>query len=110
MRKLLALALVLVFGMPFTVQADQTQIDTYPEALYLFWSKIYANGGKTIYCNQKFGSRKGKRINVEHVFPMAWVTKELKCGTRSQCQESSEQFPILLSGEPRWHYPERSWR
>ena len=47
--------------------AEQTSIPDYKTARYLLWSKVYNKGGKTLYCNKAFGSRKGKGINVEHV-------------------------------------------
>ena len=44
-----------------------------------------------MYCGEKFGDdRRG--LNVEHVFPMSWVTRELRCGKRNQCRRRSERF------------------
>jgi len=58
----------------------------------LFWSQLYGNGGSTLYCNQSFGSQKGRQINIEHIFPMGWVTKALGCGSRSHCRTVSPRF------------------
>ncbi len=64
----------------------------YFEALPRFWGGVYADGGETLYCGRRFGRRHGRSINVEHVFPMAWVTKALKCGKRKECRENSHRF------------------
>ena len=75
-----------------SVNADQTRIPDYESARPIFWSKVYAKGGNTIYCKQNFGKRRGRGVNVEHVFPMSWVTKELQCGTRKECRSKSKRF------------------
>jgi len=31
-------------------------------------------------------------MNIEHVFPMSWVTHSLRCGDRNQCRDQSPQF------------------
>ncbi len=64
----------------------------YDTARPLFWSKLYPQGGETLYCGTKFSGRRGRKFNVEHVFPMSWVIRELKCGTRTQCRKSSQTF------------------
>jgi deoxyribonuclease-1 len=68
------------------------RIADYKSALPLMWGKLYAEGGETLYCARGFGKKKGRRINVEHVFPMSWVAWTLKCGKRDECRDSSEQF------------------
>lgn len=55
--------------------------------LPIFWKQLYSNGGETLYCGQSFGKKKGRGINVEHVFPMGWVVKALKCKNRTQCRK-----------------------
>ena len=62
--------------------------DTLPQ----FWGVLYADGGETLYCGRRFGKRHGRDINVEHVFPMAWVAKALKCGKRNTCRKKSKRF------------------
>lgn len=75
--------------------AGQRKIEDYETARHLFWSKVYADGGETLYCGTRFGSRKGRKINVEHVFPMSWATRALQCGTRKRCRRKSPQFNRL---------------
>ena len=43
----------------------------------LFWSRLYANGGQSLYCGKRFGGGSHRGLNVEHVFPMSWATKAL---------------------------------
>ena len=71
--------------------AEQQRIPDYETARGLFWRGLYHQGGETLYCGQKFGNdRRG--LNIEHVFPMSWVTRELRCGKRNQCRARSERF------------------
>ena len=63
----------------------------YLETLPTFWRELYPAGGQGLYCGQDFG-RRDRRYNVEHVFPMAWVTRELRCGSRAQCRRNSPRF------------------
>jgi len=64
----------------------------YFDTLPRFWGILYADGGETLYCGRRFGKRHGRDINVEHVFPMAWVAKALKCGKRHTCRKKSRRF------------------
>lgn len=64
----------------------------YAEIRPVFWGTVYASGGETLYCGEKFGSRHGGDINIEHIFPMSWVTKSLQCGEREECRNNSDRF------------------
>lgn len=64
----------------------------YFNILPLFWSKLYPNGGETLYCGRKFGSNKGRAINIEHVFPMSWTLKKFRCRDRNHCRKTSPRF------------------
>lgn len=57
-----------------------------------FWSKVYPDGGETLYCGRRFGSRRGRAINIEHVFPMSWTLKRLGCRDREHCRRISPEF------------------
>lgn len=74
----------------------------YNDALRLMWTQVYKNHGKTLYCDKPFSTKSRKErakadVNAEHVFPMSWVTKDLKCGSRKQCQASSAKFREIES-------------
>ncbi len=64
----------------------------YREARRLFWREVYPNGGVTLYCAAEFGPHHGRKINLEHVFPMSWVTRALRCGERDECRRRSARF------------------
>ncbi len=63
----------------------------YLEQIAIFWQTLYPSGGTDLYCGKRFG-KYDRAYNIEHVMPMAWVKKELKCGTRKQCRERSARF------------------
>lgn len=75
--------------------ADQLIIPDYDQARILFWSKVYPKGGETLYCAEKFRDHRRSRINIEHVFPMAWTLRKFGCVDREQCRSSSVRFRRL---------------
>ena len=70
---------------------EVSAIENYQAAKAVFWEQIYPKG-HTLYCNKKFTSFWREGINVEHVFPMAWVKNALQCGTRGECRDTSRLF------------------
>lgn len=94
MKQLIRVLLWFTIGLT-TVHAEQKGIPDYNTARRILWSKVYKNGGETLYCARTFGSRKGRGINVEHILPMSWATKALRCGTRKQCRRRSTTFNRL---------------
>ena len=75
----------------------QTQLSSYQKAIRFFWRELYATGGKTLYSQQRFGPTKPEWINIEHVFPMGWVVKALKCRDRRNCRYNSDAFNFIES-------------
>ncbi len=71
------------------------KITDYEQARAIFWQQLYPNGGDTLYCGRPFLPRARKNFNIEHVFPMSWVTNGLNCGKRKQCRSTSAQFNII---------------
>ena len=72
--------------------SGQRAFDDYFEALPLFWQKIYPEGGETLYCGKSFGRSKGRSINIEHVYPMAWAVRAQGCRKRDECRRSNRRF------------------
>lgn len=72
--------------------ADQTRIPDYEAARKLFWGEVYRQGGETLYCGKAFSAGDHRGVNIEHIFPMSWVTNALDCGTRDQCRNSDPRF------------------
>ncbi len=75
----------------------QTQINSYQKSLRLFWRELYSTGGKTLYSQQEFGPSKPDWINIEHIFPMAWVVNALKCKDRRDCRYHNKKFNFIES-------------
>ena len=75
----------------------QQKFTHYFDALPVFWERVYAEGGETLYCGKHFNNRKGKSVNIEHVFPMAWVMRAEGCRSRDGCRETSIRFNIIES-------------
>lgn len=69
-----------------------TAIPDYESARQVFWDSLYTKPATTLYCNKQFDGHNRRGINIEHVFPMSWVTNALQCGTRKQCRERSTEF------------------
>ena len=70
--------------------------DNYLDTIPVFWRNLYPNGGNGLYCGAPFKPH-DRRVNVEHVFPMSWATKDLRCGDRRQCRATSDRFNRLES-------------
>ncbi len=87
--------------------AEQQVFHAYLDALPVFWQRIYPEGGRTLYCDEKFAAYHGHSINIEHVFPMAWAMRDEGCRSRKLCREVSERFNRI---EADMHnlYPARS--
>ncbi|HEC06124.1 MAG TPA: endonuclease I [Thiolapillus brandeum] len=68
----------------------------YLDSLRSYWQGVYPNGGETLYCGRKFRPF-DRSVNVEHVYPMSWVTKKLGCGKREQCRHNSPRFNLIES-------------
>jgi len=68
----------------------------YLQQIPTFWTKLYPNGGNTLYCDSVFKPF-DRKVNIEHVFPMGWVVKQLQCKSRKQCRKSSRKFNIIES-------------
>lgn len=88
-------------------EASSQRIEDYEAARKIFWRSLYSDGGSTLYCQRELGSSYNKGVNIEHVFPMSWVTYSLRCGKRQQCRNSSTEFNRI---EADLHnlYPARS--
>ena len=64
-------------------------LENYEQARRVFWRELYPGAFTTLYCGERRASREVPNINIEHVFPMGWVTHALDCGTRTQCRAST---------------------
>jgi len=71
--------------------------EAYLQALRDLWGKVYAGGGTELYCGSRFDRESGRGLNAEHVYPMGWVTRELRCGDRNRCRRTSPDFNQIES-------------
>ncbi len=76
--------------------AKQSNQRNYLDILRVFWSEIYPDGGSTLYCGKQFKPF-DRQVNVEHVYPMSWVTRALNCGKRDRCRHRSDLFNLIES-------------
>lgn len=88
--KRVTLILLLV---PLVACADSRgYLDTIP----VFWRTLYPDGGEGLYCGAAFAAR-DRTYNIEHVYPMSWVTRALRCGDRQACRRDSRRFNEIES-------------
>jgi deoxyribonuclease I len=92
---ILSLIVLLAVGCdagPPAQQARAGYLDTNP----VFWRTLYPDGGESLYCGDRFAAR-DRDYNIEHVYPMSWVTRALRCGDRDACRRTSERFNLIES-------------
>lgn len=63
----------------------------YLDTIPLFWRTLYPDGGEGLYCGSGFRSH-DRSYNIEHVYPMSWVARALRCGDRQACRRNSTRF------------------
>lgn len=75
-------------------------LDSYNDALWVLWNKVYPGQAASLYCGKQFNTQRGGKvsqqgINAEHVFPMDWAVNTLKCGTRKACRRKLKLFRLI---------------
>jgi deoxyribonuclease-1 len=81
-----------VFAPALAAAEPANYLDTIP----IFWRTLYPDGGEGLYCGAGFAAR-DRAYNIEHVFPMSWVGRALRCGDRQACRRSSARFNQIES-------------
>ena len=71
---------------------ERKYLDTIPK----FWRTLYPDGGQGLYCGGHFPPR-DREYNVEHVYPMSWVARALRCGDRQACRRKNARFNEIES-------------
>ncbi len=81
-------------------------IADYAAARKVFWRKLYNQPFTTLYCGEAHTKLPANGVNIEHVFPMGWVTNAMDCGTRNLCRYN----PLFNRIEADLHnlYPSRT--
>ena len=75
-----------------TFNTAQQQLDNYRQAKRLFWDKVYTEGELSLYSREKIVKKAHRLVNIEHVYPMSWVTHAVGCGDRDTCRRYSDLF------------------
>lgn len=73
---------LLAFFLPVAISYGDS-----PEQQFL--QQVYANGGKTLYCQEAF--QPGDRVSVEHIYDERRLAQHFGCRTSRLCQ-SNQQF------------------
>ena len=82
-RSLLAISVLLL---PALGTGQQTQIANYDQSReQFFWSRLYDEGGETLYCGIGFANRTG--LTLEHVYPASWMAAARGCPNRDNCPD-----------------------
>ncbi len=84
----------------------QQAFEDYFESKSRFWHEVYPEGGETLYCGKSFGPKRSRSINVEHVYPMSWVMKAQRCGSRDDCRRHDRRFN-QIEADMHNFYPSR---
>lgn len=90
------LLLLLTLTLWATAACSRSPQRNYLDSLRSYWQGVYPNGGETLYCGKKFRPF-DRNVNVEHIYPMSWVTKQLGCGKRERCRHTSPRFNLIES-------------
>lgn len=85
-----------VFLLLFTPSVLWAGPPNYLDTIPVFWRTLYPDGGQGLYCGTAFEAR-DRSYNIEHVYPMAWVTRALRCGDRHACRRNSPRFNDIES-------------
>ena len=83
---------MLLLAPPLLAAGAPGYLDTIP----VFWRNLYPDGGQGLYCGERFRAR-DRDYNIEHVFPMSWATRALRCGDRQACRRNSARFNTIES-------------
>ena len=73
------------------VAAQQSAFDNYAHVQRnVFWAKLYACGGTTLYCVVPFAAAEnsvdGRDLTIEHAYPADWIATHHGCENRKSCK------------------------
>ena len=73
------------------VAAQQSAFDNYAHVQRnVFWAKLYACGGTTLYCGLPFAAGEksvdGRDLTIEHAYPADWIATHHGCENRKSCK------------------------
>lgn len=95
MNKLSYLPLTLLLLLVTTASTGQNTRFSDPETVIRdqFWGNLYAQGGKSFFCNKAF-TKKGFLLTDGYVYPLADIRSALSCGTSRECKQDNRYRQI----------------
>jgi deoxyribonuclease-1 len=85
------LAAVLLLTATLARAGGQNVIPNYATAhRQFFWTKLYVNGGESLYCGVRF--KTGQRLTIEHVYSADWIATKFGCQNRDTCPHPNYLF------------------
>lgn len=95
MKRFLLIPIALGLLLTTTLVIGQNTRFSDPETVVSehFWGNLYANGGKSFFCDTTF-TRKGFVLTDGYVYPLADVRSALDCGTSRQCEQNNRYRQI----------------
>lgn len=95
-RNEFAAVLVFVLGLVAALALPAAEPRNYLDTIPVFWRSLYPNGSQGLYCGEEFAAY-DRLFNIEHVYPMSWVTRALDCGERDTCRRKNSKFNEIES-------------
>jgi deoxyribonuclease-1 len=75
----------------------------------IFWNKLYAGGGWSLYCGYRFeqagNAPAGFSIGIDHVYDTEWMLDHLNCNTREQCYIEQQDIFVRMESDLHNLYP-----
>jgi len=81
---------------------DQTTLKNIDQSEPLFWNDLYGKGSWTLYCSEKFSSKRG--LMLEAIYSIDWVAEHLGCDSISSCRDKRPRFN-LIEADLHNYYP-----
>lgn len=90
--------------------AETLPVENYDEvAVNTFWNELYANGGWSLYCGYRFEHAveltQGRQFVIEHIYPVSWMLKHMKCDSRRQCRLDKKSRYTRMEADMHNLYP-----
>lgn len=90
--------IILVLGIGISAITTAQTVHTDPDRVTeeLFWGELYAEGGKTLYCQADFGPS-AILTTISNIYDLSWARDELRCLTARSCLRNNETYQKIAS-------------
>lgn len=79
-----------------SLAAGQDRIPDADTSEQLFWSKLYATGGNTLYCARPFEGET-EQVTLSAVYSARQMKSALRCVTDRQCSIMNPRYPFITA-------------